>query len=55
MTPDEVAQVRATERAFIAERALADDLSEVLYRYLTDFTQHPDVQQVMARYREARR
>jgi predicted nuclease with TOPRIM domain len=45
-----------------AEKALADDLADVLSRMVVgweriighDLAQHPDVQRVMARYREAR-
>ena len=55
----------AYERAMAqldTERALADDLAEVLSRMVVgwepilghDLAQHPDVQRVMARYREAR-
>ena len=41
------------------ERALADDLATVLSRTVVgwevDLTKYPDVQRVMARYREARK
>lgn len=47
---------------WVAEKDLADDLADVLSRMVVgwqnvighDLAQHPDVQRVMARYREAR-